>query len=144
MLTRRPRGCLVTSCDARRRTACSCWRTTGEVMCELACSTALRILMAGAGKRRWGCRCGCSGRAADRLLVGGGALPTGRGVAGLHPGAGAGTVGGVGCGAALPVVFLAKPSGRTAGLTLGGVVLTVNGDGALVERQLAGGELGCP
>ena len=100
--------------------------------------------MAGAGKRRWGCRCGCSGRAAGRLLVGGGALPTGRGVAGLYPGAGAGTVGGVGCGAALPVVFLAKPSGRAAGLTLGGVVLTVNGDGALVERQLAGGELGCP
>src|SRR5205823_11363366 len=32
----------------------------------------------------------------------------------------------------------------TAGLTLGGVVLTVNGDGALVERQLAGGELICP
>jgi Homeodomain-like domain len=29
-------------------------------------------------------------------------------------------------------------------LTLGGVVLTVNGDGAVVERQLAGGELGCP
>ena len=117
---------------------------TTQLYISAPCSTALRILMAGAGKRRWGCRCGCSGRAADRLLVGGGALPTGRGVAGLHPGAGAGTVGGVGCGAALPVVFLAKPSGRTAGLTLGGVVLTVNGDGALVERQLAGGELGCP
>ena len=29
-------------------------------------------------------------------------------------------------------------------MTLGGVVLTVNGDGAVVERQLAGGELGCP
>jgi transposase-like protein len=29
-------------------------------------------------------------------------------------------------------------------LTLGGVVLTVNGDRAAVERQLAGGELGCP
>jgi len=29
-------------------------------------------------------------------------------------------------------------------LTLGGVVLTVNGDGALVERRLAGGELACP
>src|SRR5271165_3640648 len=99
------------------------------------CSTALRILMAGAGKRRWGCRCGCSGRVADWLWVGGGALPTGRCVAGLHPGAGAGTVG---------ASVLARPSGRTAGLTLGGVVLTVNGDGALVERQLAGGELGCP
>jgi len=29
-------------------------------------------------------------------------------------------------------------------LTLGGVVLTVNGDQGLVERQLAGGELACP
>jgi Helix-turn-helix domain len=29
-------------------------------------------------------------------------------------------------------------------LTLGGVVLTVNGDGDVVERQLAGGELVCP
>src|SRR5438034_859410 len=38
-----------------------------------------------------------------------------------------------------PRCLLAKPSGRAAGLTLGGVVLTVNGDGALVERQLAGG-----
>jgi hypothetical protein len=28
-------------------------------------------------------------------------------------------------------------------LTLGGVVLTVNGDAGVVERQLAGGELGC-
>src|SRR6266702_2678884 len=34
--------------------------------------------------------------------------------------------------------------GRVAGLTLGGVVLTVNGDQGLVERQLAGGELACP
>src|SRR5580658_2335768 len=34
--------------------------------------------------------------------------------------------------------------GRAAGLTLGGVVLTVNGDRGVVERQLAGGELGCP
>ena len=42
-----------------------------------------------------------------------------------------------------PRCLLAKPSGRAAGLTLGGVVLTVNGDGALVERQLAGGELAC-
>ncbi len=79
------------------------------------CSTARRFLWAGAGERRWGCRCGCRGRAADRLLVGGGALPTGRGVAGLHPGAGAGTVGGVGFGAALPVVFLAKPRGGPLG-----------------------------
>jgi hypothetical protein len=29
-------------------------------------------------------------------------------------------------------------------LTLGGVVLTVNGDAGVVERQLAGGVLGCP
>ena len=29
-------------------------------------------------------------------------------------------------------------------MALGGVVLTVNADGALVERQLAGGELACP
>jgi hypothetical protein len=29
-------------------------------------------------------------------------------------------------------------------LTLGGVVLTVNGDQGVVERQLAGGELACP
>jgi hypothetical protein len=29
-------------------------------------------------------------------------------------------------------------------LTLGGVVLTVNGDPGVVERQLAGGELACP
>jgi hypothetical protein len=29
-------------------------------------------------------------------------------------------------------------------LTLGGVVLTVNGDRGVVERQLAGGELSCP
>jgi hypothetical protein len=43
-----------------------------------------------------------------------------------------------------PRCLLAKHSGRAAGLTLGGVVLTVNGDGALVERQLAGGELACP
>src|SRR5437899_880755 len=63
---------------------------------------------------------------------------------GVASGGGCRHGGGVGCGAALPVVFLAKPSGRTAGLTLGGVVLTVNGDGAVVERQLAGGELGCP
>jgi hypothetical protein len=42
-----------------------------------------------------------------------------------------------------PVIFLAKP-GEGRGLTLGGVVLTVNGDRDVVERQLAGGELGCP
>jgi len=29
-------------------------------------------------------------------------------------------------------------------LTLGGVVLTVNADRAVVERQLGGGELACP
>jgi transposase-like protein len=29
-------------------------------------------------------------------------------------------------------------------LTLGGVVLTVNGDAGAVERQMAGGDLGCP
>ena len=29
-------------------------------------------------------------------------------------------------------------------MTLGGVVLTVNGDRGVVERQLAGGDLGCP
>ena len=49
----------------------------------------------------------------------------------------------VGCGAALPVIFWRSP-GRAAGLTLGGVVLTVNGDRDEVERQLAGGELACP
>src|SRR5579862_5498702 len=46
-------------------------------------------------------------------------------------------------GAALPLLRLAaRREGR--GVTLGGVVLTVNGDGAVVERQLAGGELACP
>src|SRR5260370_22586605 len=49
----------------------------------------------------------------------------------------------VGCGAALPVIFW-RSRGRAAGLTLGGVVLTVNGDRDVVERQLAGGELACP
>ena len=43
-----------------------------------------------------------------------------------------------------PVIFLAKLWGRAAELTLGGVVLTVNGDQGVVERQLAGGELACP
>jgi hypothetical protein len=55
----------------------------------------------------------------------------------------AGTVGGSDQGAALPV-FFGEASGRAAGLTLGGVVLTVNGDRGVVERQLAGGELACP
>src|SRR5580700_9393243 len=55
----------------------------------------------------------------------------------------AGTVSGSDQGAALPVIFWRSP-GRAAGLTLGGVVLTVNGDRDVVERQLAGGELGCP
>ena len=49
----------------------------------------------------------------------------------------------VGSGAALPVIFWRSP-GRAAGLTRGGVVLTVNGDRSVVERQLAGGELACP
>ena len=43
-----------------------------------------------------------------------------------------------------PRCLLAKPSGRAAGLTLGGVVLTVNGDRDAVERQLERGELACP
>src|SRR5712691_3851288 len=88
--------------------------------------------MAGAGKRGWGWRCGGRGRR----------LADGAVRCGVASGGGCRHRGGVGFGAALPVVFLAKPSGRTAGLTLGGVVLTVNGDGAVVERQLAGGELG--
>jgi hypothetical protein len=46
-------------------------------------------------------------------------------------------------GAALPLLRLAaRREGR--GLTLGGVVLTVNGDRDVVERQLAGGHLSCP
>src|SRR5262250_924452 len=49
----------------------------------------------------------------------------------------------VGSGTALPVLF-GEASGRAAELTLGGVVLTVNGDRGVVERQLAGGELACP
>src|SRR5580693_7070637 len=53
----------------------------------------------------------------------------------------AGTVSRSDKGAALPVIFWRSP-GRAAGLTLGGVVLTVNGDRGVVERQLAGGELG--
>src|SRR6266702_4713700 len=75
---------------------------------------------------------------------GGGARgPGGGGVAGVA-GRAAGRHGErVGCGAALPVIFWRSP-GRAAGLTLGGVVLTVNGDRDVVERQLAGGELACP
>ena len=43
-----------------------------------------------------------------------------------------------------PRDLLPKLWGGPPELTLGGVVLTVNGDGALVERRLAGGELACP
>src|SRR6266571_6532954 len=71
-------------------------------------------------------------------------------VAGLRAGrAGGGGGGGgrhgeqVGSGTALPVIFLAKP-GEGRWVTRGGVVLTVNGDRDVVERQLAGGELACP
>jgi hypothetical protein len=71
--------------------------------------------MAGAGKRRWGCRCGCSGRAAGRLWVGGGALPTGRCVAGLYPGAGAGTVGGSDVARPSPLSFWRSPRGGPLG-----------------------------
>ena len=35
-------------------------------------------------------------------------------------------------------------TGEGRGLTLGGVLLTVNGDRAVVERQMGKGELGCP
>src|SRR6266702_4145118 len=75
---------------------------------------------------------------------GGGARgPGGGGVAGVA-GRAAGRHGErVGCGAALPVIFWRSP-GRAAGLTLGGVVLTVNGDRDVVERQLGSGELACP
>ena len=47
-------------------------------------------------------------------------------------------------GAALPLLRLATGDGRAAGLTRGGVVLTVNADRDVVERQLGGGELACP
>src|SRR5690242_18054133 len=48
-------------------------------------------------------------------------------------------------GAALPLLLgLATGDGRAAGLTRGGVVLTVNADRDVVERQLGGGELACP
>ena len=45
-----------------------------------------------------------------------------------------------------PSPFLRLGSRRREGrwVTRGGVVLTVNGDRAVVERQLAGGELACP
>jgi hypothetical protein len=46
-------------------------------------------------------------------------------------------------GAALPVILLAKYRGRPR-VTLGGVVLTVNGDRDVVQKQLNGGELECP
>jgi len=49
-------------------------------------------------------------------------------------------------GAALPLLLLglATGDGRAAGLTRGGVVLTVNADRDVVERQLGDGELACP
>ena len=48
-------------------------------------------------------------------------------------------------GAALPLLSgLATGDGRAAGLTRGGVVLTVNADRDVVERQLGDGELACP
>ena len=48
-------------------------------------------------------------------------------------------------GAALPLLLgLATGDGRAAGLTRGGVVLTVNADRDVVGRQLGGGELACP
>ena len=43
-----------------------------------------------------------------------------------------------------PRCLFGEALGESRWVTLGGVVLTVNGDGALVERQLAGGELACP
>src|SRR5947208_103399 len=50
----------------------------------------------------------------------------------------------VGDGCGPPASSFGSDDGRAAGLTRGGVVLTVNGDGAVVERQLAGGGLLCP
>ena len=96
--------------------------------------------------RSWGGGTGCAGlflvTARARLCVAGVAGVAGAAV-GLPFLACAGTVVTVGMGAALPLLRLAaRREGR--GLTLGGVVLTVNGDGAVVERQLAGGELCCP
>jgi transposase len=95
--------------------AMTCWLAGKDRFSSSRCSTALRILMAGVGTRRWGCRCGCSGRAADRLLVGGGALPTGRGVAGLHPGRGAGTVGASDVARPSPLSFWRSPRGGPLG-----------------------------
>jgi Domain of unknown function (DUF6431) len=46
-------------------------------------------------------------------------------------------------GAALPVIFW-RSTGEGREWTLGGVVLTVNGDRDVVQKQLANGELGCP
>src|SRR6266536_4886043 len=98
--------------------------------------------VAGAGLCTGGCSsaaapCRCGGRGlvlqgAGGWFRGGGCGRGGRG----------GTVSGSVCGAALPVIFW-RSSGRAAGLTLGGVVLTGNGDRDEVERQLAGGELAC-
>ena len=86
----------------------------------------------------------CSSAAAPRRGGGGGWLPRAGGPWGGVAGVARGRHGGrVGCGAALPVIFLAKP-GEGRWVTRGGVVLTVNGDRDEVERQLAGGELACP
>ena len=41
-------------------------------------------------------------------------------------------------------MIFGEVTGEGRGLTLGGVVLTVNGDRDVVEGQLAGGELACP
>src|SRR5215471_4521075 len=50
----------------------------------------------------------------------------------------------VGNGRGPPASSFGHVVGRAAGLTRGGVVLTVSGDEGVVERQLAGGELSCP
>ena len=71
--------------------------------------------MAGAGKRRWGCRCGCNRGGAGRLLVGGGALPTGRGVAGLYPGAGPARWGSSDVARPSPLSFWRSPRGGPLG-----------------------------
>src|SRR5450631_1370576 len=50
----------------------------------------------------------------------------------------------VGDGCGPPASSFGTGDGRAAGLTRGGVVLTVNADRGVVERQLGGGELACP
>ena len=50
----------------------------------------------------------------------------------------------VGDGCGPPRVIFGEVTGEGRGLTLGGVVLTVNGDRDAVERQLGNGELACP